>query len=69
MKNLCYYKCGDIMKKTVSVLLVAIMLCTFSFCAFAVDNTASVNIVETVSNELRFILDLSITVTRYAAAV
>ena len=39
------------MKKTVSVLLVAIMLCTFSFCAFAVDNTASVNIVETVSNE------------------
>lgn len=42
---------GDIMKKTVSVLLVAIMLCTFSFCAFAVDNTASVNIVETASNE------------------
>lgn len=39
------------MKKTVSVLLVAIMLCTFSFCAFAVDNTASVNIVETASNE------------------
>ena len=36
---------------TVSVLLVAIMLCTFSFCAFAVDNTASVNIVETASNE------------------
>lgn len=27
------------------------MLCTFSFCAFAVDNTASVNIVETASNE------------------
>lgn len=39
------------MKKTVSVLLAAIMLCTFSFCAFAVDNTASVNIVETASNE------------------
>ena len=39
------------MKKIVSVLLVAIMLCTFSFCAFAVDNTASVNIVETASNE------------------
>lgn len=39
------------MKKTVSVLLVAIMLCTFSFFAFAVDNTASANIVETASNE------------------
>lgn len=39
------------MKKFVSVLLVAIMFCTFSFCAFAADNTAAVSIVETASNE------------------
>ena len=39
------------MKKVVSVLLVAIMLCTFSFCAFAADNTVSVSIEETADGE------------------
>lgn len=39
------------MKKTVSVLLVAIMLCTFSFCAFAADSTVSVSIEETADRE------------------
>ena len=39
------------MKKFVSVLLVAIMFCTFSFCAFAADNTVSVSIEETADGE------------------
>ncbi len=39
------------MKKIISVLLVAIMLCTFSFCALAVDNTVSVIIEETAAGE------------------
>ena len=39
------------MKKIISVLLVAIMLCTFSFSALAVDNTVSVIIEETAAGE------------------
>ena len=39
------------MKRIVSVFIIAIILCTLPFCAFAADNTAAVSIVETASNE------------------
>lgn len=39
------------MKRIVSVFIITIILCTLPFCAFAADNTATVSIVETASNE------------------